>query len=179
MFNKFEILGIGLSIAVMATALYLIRLETFSLVSPAEQLATAGRSGLQAVDSTRGLNTKDLRTALENASKDGRVSELIVTDVRFGGGEAVKRGDTVVVNYIGTLQNGQEFDNSYKRGQPFTFKVGAGNVIAGWEEGIIGMKTGGQRVLVIPSEKGYGKSGFGPIPGGATLVFSIELLEIK
>jgi peptidylprolyl isomerase len=91
----------------------------------------------------------------------------------------VKEGDVVSVHYVGTLQNGTEFDNSKKRGAPFEFKVGGGQVIAGWEEGLVGMQVGGQRVLVIPPEKGYGANGIGPIPGNATLVFSIELLEIK
>jgi FKBP-type peptidyl-prolyl cis-trans isomerase len=85
----------------------------------------------------------------------------------------------VSVHYIGTLQDGTEFDNSKKRGAPFEFKVGEGRVIAGWEEGLVGMQVGGQRVLVIPPEKAYGSNGVGPIPGNATLVFSIELLEIK
>jgi len=180
MFSKFEIAGIGLSIGVMALALYLIRIETMTVITPESQVAQTTSPGLRVIDSTTGVdNNTDLRTALTEASRRGRISQLVVTDVRFGVGEEVEVGDTVTVNYVGTLQNGQEFDNSYKRGQPFSFKVGAGNVIAGWEEGLVGMKVGGQRVLVIPSDKGYGDRGFGPIPGGATLVFSIELLEIN
>ncbi len=179
MFNKFEIIGIGISVAVMAVGLYLVRLETFFLSSGAGQQAAVSEASLRVVDSTRGVESSELRSVLEASARNGRISELIVTDVRFGTGDEVKVGDTVVVNYVGTLQNGQEFDNSYKRGQPFSFKVGAGNVIQGWEEGIIGMKAGGQRVLVIPSNKAYGNRGFGPIPGNATLVFSIELVAIN
>lgn len=85
----------------------------------------------------------------------------------------------MTVHYIGTLQNGQEFDNSNKRGEPFTFTVGEGRVIKGWEEGIVGMKVGGKRILVIPAAMGYGQKGYGPIPPGANLVFAIDLLEIK
>lgn len=179
MFSKFEILGIGLSIAIMASALYLIRLESLALLTPETQTAAVTQPGLRVVDGTTGVNTTELRSALEASAQSGQITELVVTDVRFGTGESVQSGDTVVVNYVGTLQNGQEFDNSYKRGQPFTFTVGAGNVIAGWEEGIVGMKVGGQRVLVIPADKAYGRQGYGPIPGNATLVFSIELVEIK
>jgi len=179
MFNKFEILGIGISVVVMAVGLYLVRLENFFLSGIERQQAAISEAGLRVIDSTRGVESSELRSALEASARNGRISELIVTDVRFGTGDEVKAGDTVAVNYVGTLQNGQEFDNSYKRGQPFIFKVGAGNVIQGWEEGIVGMKVGGQRVLVIPSDKAYGSRGFGPIPGNATLVFSIELMSIQ
>ena len=71
------------------------------------------------------------------------------------------------------------YDNSYIKGQPFTVEVGAGRVIQGWDQGVVGMKVGGQRILIIPANLAYGKDGAGPIPGGATLVFAIELLEIK
>ena len=84
-----------------------------------------------------------------------------------------------MVHYSGRLENGQEFDNSQKRGAPLEFTVGAGQVIAGWEQGLLGMKVGGERVLNIPPELAYGEQGIGPIPGGATLTFTIELLEIK
>jgi FKBP-type peptidyl-prolyl cis-trans isomerase len=178
MFSKFEVIAFGASVAVMAVALYFVRLESLSIV-PAAQPAAVSESGLRVVDGTQGTNTEEMRQALEGAVERGRIAELVVTDVRYGTGDEVKKGDTVVVNYVGTLENGQEFDNSYKRGQPFSFKVGAGNVIAGWEEGLIGMKQGGQRVLVIPPEKGYGSSGVGPIPANSTLIFSIELVEIK
>lgn len=179
MFNKFEILGIVLSIVVMATALYLIRVESIALFNPVSQVAQVAQPGLRVVDGTNGVVSEDLASSLTTATRGGAIAELVATDVRFGIGEEVAVGNTVVVNYVGTLQNGQEFDNSYKRGQPFTFKIGAGDVIAGWEEGIVGMKVGGQRVLVIPANKGYGATGYGPIPGNATLVFSIELIEIK
>ena len=76
-------------------------------------------------------------------------------------------------------KNGDEFDNSRKRGTPFEFTVGKGQVIEGWDKGLIGMQVGGTRVLVIPPEMAYGSQGIGPIPGNATLVFSIELVEIK
>ncbi|MAZ56424.1 peptidylprolyl isomerase [bacterium] len=89
------------------------------------------------------------------------------------------KGDYVTVHYIGSLPNGQQFDNSYKKGEPFSFKVGDGKVIAGWEEGILGMKVGGQRILVIPASMAYGSKAMGPIPGGSNLVFTVELLSIE
>ena len=116
---------------------------------------------------------------MEATNLKGDLNKLVIDDVKIGTGNEVKNGDTVVVNYAGTLQNGTEFDNSKKRGEPLTFKVGEGRVIQGWEQGLIGMKVGGQRILVIPPEMGYGNQSVGPIPANSVLVFSIELLEIK
>jgi FKBP-type peptidyl-prolyl cis-trans isomerase len=105
--------------------------------------------------------------------------KLVIDDIVIGTGEEVKEGDTVSVHYIGTLPDGTEFDNSNKRGEPFEFTVGEGRVIKGWEDGLVGMKVGGQRILVIPPELAYGSQAMGPIPANSTLVFAIELLEIK
>ena len=98
---------------------------------------------------------------------------LVVGD----GAEAVS-GETVTVNYRGTLANGKEFDSSYGRG-PFSFSLGAGRVIRGWDEGVAGMKVGGKRKLVIPPDLGYGSRGAGGvIPPNATLIFEVELLRV-
>ncbi len=105
---------------------------------------------------------------------------LGVKDISVGTGPAVKSGDTVTVHYVGTLTDGKEFDSSRKHGQPFTFEVGKGRVIKGWEQGLVGMKVGGRRKLTIPSDLAYGDRGMsGAIPPKATLVFDIELLSIK
>lgn len=105
-------------------------------------------------------------------------SGLYVLDVREGGGEEATIGDTVVVHYTGWLPNGMKFDSSRDRAEPFTFVLGEGRVIPGWEEGVAGMKVGGQRRLVIPPHLGYGPIGAGDvIPPDATLVFDVELLE--
>jgi FKBP-type peptidyl-prolyl cis-trans isomerase FkpA len=96
-----------------------------------------------------------------------------------GDGDEAARGDVVSVHYTGTLEDGSEFDSSVDRG-PFSVRLGAGDVIAGWDEGIPGMKVGGTRVLTIPPELGYGEGGYPPvIPPNATLIFEIELLEIQ
>jgi len=175
--NKYEAAGIALSVAFMVLALFLIRVE-----SAPDRIAnlTADEQKASVIVATEGDQTEALRSAINN-STDGRgsISKLIVDDVVLGEGDPVEEGDTVTVHYIGALQNGQQFDNSKERGEPFTFKVGAGKVIPGWEEGILGMKAGGSRVLVIPADMAYGKDGFGPIPPNATLVFSIELLSIE
>lgn len=98
----------------------------------------------------------------------------------MGTGEEAKTGDNVTVNYRGTLTDGKQFDSSYDRGQPFTFQLGAGNVIKGWDEGVPGMKVGGKRQLIIPSDMAYGEEAKGAdIPPNSTLVFEVELLKVE
>lgn len=105
---------------------------------------------------------------------------LQIQDVVAGTGAQAKAGNTVTVQYIGTLENGTKFDSSYDRNQPFTFHLGAGQVIKGWDEGVAGMKVGGKRELTIPASLGYGASGVpGVIPPNATLKFTVELLGVK
>jgi peptidylprolyl isomerase len=105
-------------------------------------------------------------------------SGLRITDLVVGDGAEAVAGETVVVNYRGTLANGTEFDSSYGRG-PFSFPLGGGRVIQGWDEGVAGMKVGGKRKLVIPPDLAYGERGAGGvIPPNATLTFEVELLRI-
>jgi FKBP-type peptidyl-prolyl cis-trans isomerase len=106
--------------------------------------------------------------------------DLVKEDLAEGTGPAAKSGDSVSVHYTGTLLDGTKFDSSRDRDQPFEFTLGAGAVIKGWDQGVVGMKKGGKRKLTIPSTLGYGTSGSPPkIPPNATLVFDIELIEIK
>lgn len=105
---------------------------------------------------------------------------LQIEDLTPGTGPEAKAGNTVTVHYVGTLSDGKKFDSSRDRGQGFTFRLGAGQVIKGWDQGVAGMKVGGLRKLTIPPELGYGKEGFpGAIPPNATLIFEVELLEVK
>jgi FKBP-type peptidyl-prolyl cis-trans isomerase len=107
-------------------------------------------------------------------------SGLKYVDLQEGQGDEAKPGQTVSVHYTGWLENGTKFDSSHDRRQPFSFSLGAGQVIRGWDEGVAGMKVGGKRTLIIPPEMGYGARGAGGvIPPGATLVFDVELVEIR
>jgi peptidylprolyl isomerase len=106
---------------------------------------------------------------------------LVKEDIVKGKGPGAKRGDVVVVNYVGmNFSNGQEFDASWDRGQPFPVQLGAGNVIPGWEKGLIGIKKGGRRKLTIPPELAYGAEGSPPaIPPNETLIFVIDAIAIR
>lgn len=109
------------------------------------------------------------------------VHGIQIEDVVLGEGTEAKKGNKVSVNYLGTLaSNGTKFDSSYDRNEPFTFRLGSGQVIEGWEKGIVGMKEGGKRILTIPPDKAYGPNGYPPvIPPNATLKFEVELVEVQ
>ena len=106
--------------------------------------------------------------------------KLEMKDLVVGKGTEAKTGDAVKVHYVGTLPDGKEFDSSKKHNQPFDFELGAGRVIKGWDQGVAGMKIGGKRKLTVPPSLGYGARGFPPvIPPNSTLIFEVELLEVK
>ncbi|HEY9853727.1 MAG TPA: FKBP-type peptidyl-prolyl cis-trans isomerase [Leptolyngbyaceae cyanobacterium] len=125
---------------------------------------------------------------MSNPEKEGTPQKDTVTtpsglkyvDLVEGTGATPKTGQTVVVHYTGTLENGKKFDSSRDRNQPFSFKLGIGQVIKGWDEGLSTMHVGGRRQLIIPAELGYGARGAGGvIPPNATLIFDVELVEIR
>jgi len=102
---------------------------------------------------------------------------LVQKDIVVGKGAAAADGDQLSMHYLGALFDGEQFEASWDAGKPFDFELGAGNVIAGWDEGIKGMKAGGRRLLVIPAEKAYGAEGQGNIPPDATLIFVVDVLK--
>ena len=108
-------------------------------------------------------------------------ADLVIEDISVGDGPEASSGQNVTVHYVGVAHsNGQEFDASWNRNEPFTFRLGGGQVIAGWDQGVAGMKVGGQRTLVIPPELGYGARGAGGIiPPNATLVFGVDLISLR
>ncbi len=113
------------------------------------------------------------------ATSTGSTETLGIIDTKVGTGKEAKAGDTITVNYTGKFTNGQVFDSSIPRGEPFVFKLGAGMVIKGWDQGFAGMKEGGKRILTVPPMMGYGMNDYHTIPGGSTLIFDIELLKVE
>ncbi|MBE7412440.1 MAG: FKBP-type peptidyl-prolyl cis-trans isomerase [Leptospiraceae bacterium] len=107
-------------------------------------------------------------------------SDLVIKDVKKGTGKEALKGNVVLVHYSGYLVNGTKFDSSVDRGKPFSFVLGTGEVIKGWDKGVAGMREGGKRKLTIPPEMGYGQRGAPPvIPPNATLVFDVELIKVN
>ena len=176
MFKTYEIVGFGVIVGLMLLTIWAVQTEHrfAQFFTATEQPAAAGTV---TIDSDAGTTWE--QAVQDSVDESGAISNLIVDTVQAGSGDPVEEGDTVRVHYVGTLPNGQEFDNSRTRGEPFTFTVGDGQVIEGWEEGVLGMREGGTRILVIPPDMAYGSRGQGPIPPNATLVFSVELLEIE
>ena len=117
----------------------------------------------------------------ETNSNNSENKNMKIETLKEGTGVGAEDGDKVTVNYVGTLENGEKFDSSIDRGVPFSFTLGVGQVIKGWDQGILGMKKGEKRKLTIPPDLAYGEAGTpgGPIPPNATLIFEVELLAIN
>lgn len=175
LFNTYEIAGILISVLLMAGGLWVVKsgMPEFSFTNTKQDTEPA--TVVVADEAAKRLENK----LVEAFSVNGTLAKLVVEDIKEGEGKEVAVGDVVVVHYRGATQDGVEFDNSYSRNQPFIFTVGEGTVIKGWDEGLVGMKVGGNRVLVIPSDMAYGNRQVGVIPPNAPLLFAIELLEIR
>lgn len=133
------------------------------------------------------IGKKDTNTTLQNQSEQVMTedtsqttsTEMQIETTQTGSGPEIQDGQTAVVHYTGTFADGSVFDSSKTRGMPFEFTVGAGQVISGWDIGVKGMQVGEVRKLVLPPQYAYGEAGVGPIPPNSTLLFEVELLEIK
>lgn len=141
-------------------------------------IMNVGKPGGEIIKNLTEPPTKEDQKTMEITPQPGD-EKLIKKDIVVGTGAEVKAGDTVTVHYTGTFKDGTKFDSSLDRNQPFSFTVGSGEVIRGWEIGILGMKIGGKRELVVPPELGYGDKDYQTIPGNSTLYFTIELLDTK
>jgi peptidylprolyl isomerase len=154
-------------------------------VACTSQSDTQQTTGLEQTISTPSLATTSATTApTPTTTPTGKVvttpSGLKYTEIKVGTGATPKTGQIVSVHYTGTLEDGTKFDSSRDRGTPIEFPIGTGQVIKGWDEGVITMKVDGRRQLIIPPELGYGAQGAGGvIPPNATLIFDVELVDIK
>ncbi|NJK37036.1 MAG: FKBP-type peptidyl-prolyl cis-trans isomerase [Oscillatoriales cyanobacterium RM2_1_1] len=146
-------------------------LQTQAVRTPSNPLLAQGMSAQ--------VDTKLAETTMNQENVITTDSGLQYVDLEVGDGASPQPGQTVVVHYTGTLEDGKKFDSSRDRNQPFQFKIGVGQVIKGWDEGVATMKIGGRRKLIVPAELGYGARGAGGvIPPNATLIFDVELLKI-
>ena len=142
--------------------------------------SSSGESGAGGVPTRSATEAASATKPKVEVPKGPAPKKLVEKELIEGEGEEAKSGDTVTVQYVGVLyDNGKEFDASWNRGEPFTFHLGASEVIAGWDQGVEGMKVGGRRELIIPPELGYGSTAAGPIPANSTLVFVIDLLKVE
>jgi len=164
------------------THLILIIVIILVVIFVVQKFGPRSSSGDNALNTTIQTNTTSTQATSTTATSSQKVEEpkLIKEDLVVGTGKEVSLWSRAVVNYRGTLANGVQFDSSYERGQPFSFVVGAGEVIKGWDEGVLGMKVGGKRKLVIPPSLAYGNRGIpGTIPPQATLTFEVVLVDIR
>lgn len=153
--------------------------ETQTVVEATLTVIAATDTALAKTPPTPSPTPLPLPTDDPNLETVTTASGLQYQDIVVGSGAEAQDGNTVVVDYSGWLTDGKLFDSSHNRGEPFSFTLGTGNVIKGWDEGVKGMKIGGTRKLIIPPDLGYGESGQGSIPPSATLIFIIDLLEIQ
>lgn len=178
--HKYEIAGIVGSIAVMALILWVINGRTDTSSLNVEEPIVLNVDAVVTPEVVVDAKQNELELALLDAHRgDGTLVKLVTQDVREGTGNTVASGDTLTVHYVGSTPDGNRFDSSYERGEPYTFTLGTGKVMRGWEEGLVGMKVGGERILVIPAEMAYGNNYVGSIPPNTPLIYAIVLLETK
>lgn len=167
----------------LSVIVFFVGVLIFSSVMGANSSPTAIAAPLNSTDAIATPPTSPQQNREQLMASEQTVttaSGLQYVDIVEGTGASPSKGQTVVVHYTGTLEDGKKFDSSRDRGQPFSFKIGVGQVIKGWDEGVMTMKVGGQRKLTIPADLAYGSRGAGGvIPPNATLVFDVELLDVK
>lgn len=165
--DKFALLNYVGYIVIIGIVVY----GLFYLLKNSNTTPTPSETNLP-VDQVQGVS--------QDSAMQEDVTELKIEDLMEGTGDVATAGKSVTVNYTGTLTDGTKFDSSLDRNEPFTFTLGAGQVIPGWDQGVEGMKVGGKRRLTIPSSLAYGEQGAGGvIPPNATLIFEIELLKVE
>jgi FKBP-type peptidyl-prolyl cis-trans isomerase len=187
--NSSNVIGTGIAVAlavIIVVGLLFFGKQIFTRLptSPVTALATSTDAADQTSSTTNiapnstSMDTPETTSAPSDIPAN--VTQLMTKDEVVGTGTEAKAGDSVTVQYVGMLTNGTVFDASANHGtQGFTFNLGAGQVIKGWDEGVVGMKVGGKRELVIPASLGYGAQAVGSIPANSTLVFEVELQSVQ
>jgi FKBP-type peptidyl-prolyl cis-trans isomerase FkpA len=171
---------LGVIIAVVVIALAIVIYRDYSSRVAASATPTAASSALTTPGASGGsypIGTLDTTPPVPTANAVTTPSGLVYEDLKVGDGVTAKSGDTVTVNYIGWLADGTSFDSNLN--STFSFPLGAGQVIPGWDEGVQGMNVNGTRLLIIPPALAYGSSANGPIPANSTLTFEVQLVSIK
>ncbi len=187
MFRKLADLRVGaIGMAVMLVVLGCEQPDSVQEVVAETETAVATQAQENTADSSAAAEGVETDMA-DDGGENEVITELQITDVIVGDGETAEAGQNIIVHYTGWLYDptqpenkGTKFDSSVDRGQPFSFPLGAGRVIQGWDQGFGGMQIGGKRILIIPSDMGYGARGAGAdIPPNATLLFEVDLLGIQ
>jgi FKBP-type peptidyl-prolyl cis-trans isomerase len=193
--NTMNVTGTGIAVAIaviIALGLLFFGNRILSFFNHVPSQTASSTTVMQDQNSNPAATTNDQTSAANQVAPAGQtapaavpgipanVTQLMMKDLVVGTGAEAKAGMSVTVQYVGMLTNGQTFDASKNHGNDgFTFKLGAGQVIKGWDEGVAGMKVGGKRELVIPASLGYGAQSVGSIPANSTLVFEVELLKVQ
>jgi FKBP-type peptidyl-prolyl cis-trans isomerase len=190
--NTMNVTGTGIAVAlavILALALLFFGGRVFSFFNHSSSQTASSTPSMtdhnqtgqsSAADQTQSATTAANPSATPVPGIPANVTQLMMKDLVVGTGAEATPGTSVTVQYVGMLTNGQVFDASANHGTAgFTFKLGAGQVIKGWDQGVAGMKVGGKRELVIPASLGYGAQAVGPIPANSTLVFEVELLKVQ
>lgn len=180
--NNTQITSTGIAVAlavIIALGLLFFGPQVFA---PLSRHASSTATTTDLTASTTATQQPSMNPDLTNSAPipNPLPTTLTASDSVIGTGAEATPGKTVTVNYVGMLSNGQVFDASASHGQPFSFTLGAGQVIKGWDQGIVGMKVGGKRRLIIPADLAYGNQAVGGvIPANATLIFDVELLQVQ
>ncbi len=173
-FNRFEVIGI--STALVVVVLGFAAVHYMSLNDDHSGIETAQKEDrtVQLPADTGENRAEVARTLVSGLSSSGAVTELVVQDIQTGSGAVVEEGDVVTLRYAASLTDGTALGGT----EPVTFPVGSGEMIEGFEQGVLGMRTGGVRTLIVPPELAYGNHGNAVIPRDATILFVVELLEV-
>jgi FKBP-type peptidyl-prolyl cis-trans isomerase len=171
------IISVILLLLVLGGAIYLIAGNKPAIKPAITTTYSAVKSQTAAAPKDKCASTSP-KSPTVKAIDPEQLKKITIEETTVGTGDEVKSGDVVCIDYKGTLLDGKVFDESYKRGQPFVTQIGVGQVIPGWDMGIVGLKEGGKRKLTIPAEFAYGSRATGSIPADSTLIFEVELVKI-